>query len=66
MKSAARKLHSGVKAKGRSTARRSIHAHKVKTKASRRGAKKRPSDTDLKKVFMDAVSDPRARWVWLD
>jgi hypothetical protein len=71
MKSAARKLHSGVKAKGRSSARRSIHAHKllahkVKTKASRRGAKKRPWDTDLKKVFMDAVSDPRARWVWLD
>jgi hypothetical protein len=30
------------------------------------GQRSGPPDTELKKVFMDAVSDARARWVWLD
>lgn len=44
----------------------SVNARKAKQKVVRRPGKGSSIEGDLQSVFMDAVSDARARWVWFE
>jgi len=68
MKSAARKTRSGARHKpnGRGAAARPRLPvlRKKGRRAGEKGASKR--ERQLNKVFVEAVSDARARWAWLE
>jgi hypothetical protein len=68
MKAAARKTRSGARHKpnGRGADARS-RLPKLKKKGRRAGKKGGSNrERQLKKVFVEAVSDARARWAWLE
>jgi hypothetical protein len=65
MKSRAQKLHFREKLKPHSSARRATASRKPT--AQRTAAKKRASDDRaMTQLFVDLVSDKRAKWAWID